>query len=100
LTLIPSGSSSAFNDDLLKLGLNISGAVGFEINGENNATSYDSGNVVHVDLATRTFLTKELSVGVLAGPLPTGVRRRRRGQPDRLVQGPGDRGATGAIPPA
>ena len=50
-----------------ELGLDISGAVGFEINGENDATDYDSGNAVHFDLAISKFLTKELSVGLLAG---------------------------------
>jgi hypothetical protein len=50
-----------------ELGLDISGTVGFEINGENDATDYDSGNAVHVDLAISKNFTKEFSVGVLAG---------------------------------
>jgi hypothetical protein len=48
-------------------GLDISGAVGFEINGENDATDYDSGNAFHVDLSISKYLTKEFSVGLLAG---------------------------------
>jgi len=50
-----------------ELGLDISGVVGFEINGENPDTDYDSGNAVHLDLAISKNLTKEFSVGVLAG---------------------------------
>nr|WP_248311748.1 transporter [Bosea sp. ASV33] len=48
-----------------KIGLDISGAVGFEINGKNNDTDYKSGNAVHADLAVSQYLTKELSVGAL-----------------------------------
>jgi hypothetical protein len=48
------------------LGLDVSGTVGFEINGENDATDYDSGNAFHADVAISKNLTKELSVGVLA----------------------------------
>jgi hypothetical protein len=51
----------------LENGFDISGAVGFEINGQNNATDYDSGNGFHVDVALSKFLTKELTIGVLAG---------------------------------
>jgi len=47
-------------------GLDISGTVGIEINGENDETDYDSGNAFHADLAISRNLTKELSVGVLA----------------------------------
>ena len=49
-----------------KIGLDISGAVGFEINGKNNATDYKSGNAIHADLAISQFLSKEFSVGLLA----------------------------------
>ena len=49
-----------------ELGLDISGAVGFEFNGENPDTDYDSGNAFHADLAIAKNLTKELSVGFLA----------------------------------
>jgi hypothetical protein len=48
------------------LGLDVSGAIGFEINGENLDTDYDSGNALHADLAISKNLTKELSIGVLA----------------------------------
>jgi hypothetical protein len=50
-----------------ELGLDISGVVGFEFNGENPDTGYDSGNAVHVDLSISKNLTKEFSVGLLAG---------------------------------
>ena len=49
------------------LGLDLSGAVGFEINGENPATDYRSGNAVHFDVAVTKNLTKELNIGFLAG---------------------------------
>jgi hypothetical protein len=48
------------------LGLDVSGTVGFEINGENDDTDYDSGNAIHGDIAISKNLTMELSVGVLA----------------------------------
>lgn len=48
-----------------KIGLDISGAVGFEINGKNDATDYTSGNAVHVDVAVSQYLSKEISVGAL-----------------------------------
>ncbi len=48
------------------LGLDISGTVGFEFNGTNDETDYNSGNAFHADLAISKFLTKELSVGFLA----------------------------------
>ncbi|WP_245571834.1 SphA family protein [Microvirga subterranea] len=48
-------------------GWDISGAVGFEINGENPDTDYRSGNAFHVDLAVTKNLTKEFSIGLLAG---------------------------------
>lgn len=47
-------------------GLEISGAVGFEINGENDDTDYDSGNAFHADLAISQYLSKDLSIGFLA----------------------------------
>jgi hypothetical protein len=50
-----------------ELGLDISGAVGFEINGENPDTDYRSGNAFHVDLSISKNITEEFSVGVLAG---------------------------------
>lgn len=46
-----------------KIGLDISGAVGFEINGKNDDTDYKSGNAVHGDFAVTYSLTKELTVG-------------------------------------
>ncbi|CAN7146407.1 transporter [Bosea sp. LjRoot9] len=49
-----------------KIGLDISGAVGFEINGKNNATDYKSGNAFHADLSVSQYLSKEFSIGVLA----------------------------------
>ena len=50
-----------------ELGLDISATVGFEINGKNNATDYRSGNAIHADLSINKNLTKEFSVGLLAG---------------------------------
>lgn len=50
-----------------ELGLDISAAGGFEINGVNEATDYHSGNALHFDISISKYLTKELSVGVLAG---------------------------------
>ena len=75
-----------------ELGLDLSGAVGFEFNGENPETDYRSGNAFHVDLSISKNLTKEFSVGGPAGLLRPGVGRWRRGQPGRAVQGPGDGG--------
>jgi hypothetical protein len=48
------------------LGIDLSAAAGFEINGRNDATDYRSGNAFHLDLSAMKFLTKELSVGVIA----------------------------------
>lgn len=50
-----------------ELGLDVSGTVGLEIGGWNRATNYRSGNGIHADLAITKFLTKELSIGFLAG---------------------------------
>ncbi|SDG44496.1 SphA family protein [Bosea robiniae] len=49
-----------------KIGLDISAAVGFEVNGKNDATDYRSGNAIHADLAISQYLSKQFSVGVLA----------------------------------
>lgn len=48
-----------------KIGLDISGTVGFEINGKNNDTDYKSGNAFHADLAISQYFSKEFSVGAL-----------------------------------
>lgn len=50
-----------------ELGLDISGAIGLEFNGENPDTDYDSGNAFHADISISKNLTKEFSVGLLAG---------------------------------
>lgn len=50
-----------------ELGLDLSGAVGFEFNGENPDTDYRSGNAFHVDVSISKNLTKEFSVGLLGG---------------------------------
>ncbi|WP_244544406.1 MULTISPECIES: transporter [unclassified Beijerinckia] len=47
------------------IGLDISGAMGFEINGMNKATQYRSGNAVHFDLSATQHLSKEFALGVL-----------------------------------
>ncbi|GGC79311.1 hypothetical protein GCM10010994_41740 [Chelatococcus reniformis] len=49
-----------------ELGLDVSGAVGFEFNGKNSDTDYRSGNAFHVDLAVSKNLTREFAVGLLA----------------------------------
>lgn len=49
-----------------KIGLDISAAVGFEINGRNKDTDYRSGNAVHADLAITQYLSKEFSIGLIA----------------------------------
>ena len=49
-----------------KIGLEVSGSAGYEMNGRNYATQYTSGNAVHADLAVSQYLTKDLSIGFLA----------------------------------
>lgn len=48
-----------------KIGLDISGAAGFEVNGKNDDTGYKSGNAIHADLAISQYFSKEFSVGAL-----------------------------------
>ena len=48
------------------LGIELSAATGFTINGKNPATQYVSGNEFHVDVSASKYLSKELSVGVIA----------------------------------
>lgn len=48
-----------------KIGLDISGTVGLELNGKNDDTDYKSGNAVHADLAISQYLSKKFSVGAL-----------------------------------
>jgi hypothetical protein len=50
-----------------ELGLDLSGAIGFEFNGENPATDYRSGNAFHIDVSISKNLTREFSVGLLGG---------------------------------
>lgn len=57
------GSLTYLNADS---GIEISTSVGFEINGENKATKYRSGNAFHVDFAASQYLTKDFSIGFLA----------------------------------
>ncbi|WP_246529226.1 SphA family protein [Microvirga zambiensis] len=59
-----SGSMTWLNTDL---GIDISGTAGFEFNGENPDTDYDSGNAFHLDVSISKYLTKELSIGLLGG---------------------------------
>ncbi len=49
-----------------KIGLEVSGSAGYEMNGRNYATQYTSGNAIHADLAVSQYLTKDLSIGFLA----------------------------------
>lgn len=48
------------------LGLDLSVAAGFTVNGENPATRYDTGEEFHLDVGLTKYLTKELSVGAIA----------------------------------
>ncbi|HEX5866930.1 MAG TPA: transporter, partial [Beijerinckiaceae bacterium] len=48
------------------LGIDLSAVGGFEVNGDNPDTDYRSGNALHLDLSATKYLTKELSVGVIA----------------------------------
>ena len=47
-------------------GIELSAAAGFTLNGKNPATQYITGNEFHVDVSASKYLTKELSVGVIA----------------------------------
>ncbi|SFD66973.1 Uncharacterized conserved protein [Bosea sp. CRIB-10] len=62
-------------------GIDLSGAVGFEINGKNDATDYRSGNAIHADIALSKNFTKQFSAGLLASHY-------------QQVSGDGGRGAT------
>jgi hypothetical protein len=48
------------------LGIDLSAAAGFTLNGENPDTDYRTGKELHFDLSASKFLSKELSVGVIA----------------------------------
>lgn len=48
------------------LGIELSLAPGFTFNGTNPATQYTTGTEFHVDVSASKFLTKEVSVGVVA----------------------------------
>ncbi len=48
-----------------KIGLDVSGSAGIEINGTNDDTDYKSGNAVHVDIAVNQYLSKEFAIGAL-----------------------------------
>jgi hypothetical protein len=48
------------------LGIDFSAVGRFEVNGNNPATDYDSGNALHLDLSATKYLTKDFSVGVIA----------------------------------
>jgi hypothetical protein len=50
----------------LALGIELSAVGGLTVNGENPDTDYQSGKELHVDISASKFLTKELSVGVIA----------------------------------
>ncbi|GJE44015.1 SphA family protein [Methylobacterium soli] len=50
----------------LALGIELSAAAGFTLNGKNPATQYVTGTEFHVDVSASKYLTKELSVGVIA----------------------------------
>lgn len=48
------------------LGIELSAAAGFTLNGANPATRYTTGNEFHVDVSASKYVTKEVSVGVIA----------------------------------
>lgn len=48
------------------LGIDLSAVAGLEVNGVNDATDYRSGNAFHLDLSATKYLTKQLTVGVIA----------------------------------
>lgn len=48
------------------LGIELSATAGFTLNGTNAATQYTTGNEFHVDVSASKYLTKEISVGVIA----------------------------------
>ena len=48
------------------LGIDLSAVGGLTVNGENRATDYRTGNELHLDVSATKFLTKELTVGVIA----------------------------------
>ena len=48
------------------IGIELSAAGGFTLNGRNPATRYVTGHEFHVDVSASKYLTKELSVGVIA----------------------------------
>ncbi len=47
------------------IGLDVSGVVGFTINGKNSATDYNTGEEFHAELAVSQHLTKDFTVGVV-----------------------------------
>lgn len=48
------------------LGYELSAAAGFTLNGTNPATHYTTGSEFHIDVSASKYLTKEVSVGVIA----------------------------------
>jgi hypothetical protein len=50
-----------------ELGLDLSGAIGFEFDGENPDADDRSGKAFHIDVSISNNLTKEFSLGLLAG---------------------------------
>ncbi|ACL63057.1 SphA family protein [Methylobacterium nodulans] len=48
------------------LGIELSAAAGFTLNGKNPATQYVTGHEFHVEVSASKNLTKELSIGVIA----------------------------------
>ena len=47
-----------------KIGIDLSAALGFSFNGENEATGYISGNELHLELSAARYLTDDVAVGV------------------------------------
>jgi hypothetical protein len=48
-----------------KIGLDVSGVVGFIVNGKNHATDYRTGEEFHAEFALSQHLSKDFSIGVV-----------------------------------
>lgn len=70
------------------LGIELSAAAGFTLNGKNPATQYVTGHEFHVEVSASKNLTKELSIGVIASHYQQATTRpSRRSAPPPRGQG-------------
>ena len=82
-----------------KSGLTAAAHLGYAINTENNATSYKSGNVLHLDTAVQQIFplgSGFANIGARGLVLPAGHLRQRSGRDARLLQGTHRRHRAGA----